>query len=206
MTEKQNQMYFAENPTSQHDEHIIDYQVNGIDLKFTTDAGVFSKLRVDYGSGVLIKKMLDVDFPQNNILDVGTGYGPIGLFAAKFWPKQTVEMIDVNERGLDLAKKNAELNHIDNVAIFSSDTYRNISSAKKYGLILTNPPIRAGKEVVSNILSGAKNHLVTDGVLLVVIQKKQGEPSARKLLTKTFGNCTILKRDKGYYVLQAVNN
>ena len=206
MTEKENQMYFAENPTSQHDEHIIDYQVNGIDLKFTTDAGVFSKLRVDYGSGVLIKKMVDVVFPQNNILDVGTGYGPIGLFAAKFWPKQTVEMIDVNQRGLDLAKKNAELNHIDNVAIFSSDVYSHISSAKKYGLILTNPPIRAGKEVVSNILSGAKNHLVTDGVLLVVIQKKQGEPSARKLLTKTFGNCTILKRDKGYYVLQAVNN
>ena len=206
MTEKQNQMYFAENPTSQHDEHIIDYQVNGIDLKFTTDAGVFSKLRVDYGSGVLIKKMLDVDFPQNNILDVGTGYGPIGLFAAKFWPKQTVEMIDVNQRGLDLAKKNAEINHVNNIAIFSSDVYSHISSAKKYGLILTNPPIRAGKEVVSNILSGAKNHLVTDGVLLVVIQKKQGEPSARKLLTKTFGNCTILKRDKGYYVLQAVNN
>ena len=206
MTEKENQMYFAENPTSQHDEHIIDYQVNGIDLKFTTDAGVFSKLRVDYGSGVLIKKMLDVDFPQNNILDIGTGYGPIGLFAAKFWPKQTVEMIDVNQRGLDLAKKNAELNHIDNVAIFSSDVYSNIASEKKYGLILTNPPIRAGKKVVSNILSGAKNYLVTDGVLLVVIQKKQGEPSARKLLTKTFGNCTILKRDKGYYVLQAVNN
>lgn len=206
MTEKENQMYFTENPTSQHDEHIIDYQVNGIDLKFTTDAGVFSKLRVDYGSGVLIKKMVDVEFPSSNILDVGTGYGPIGLFAAKFWPKQTVEMIDVNLRGLDLAKKNAEINHVNNVAIFSSDAYSNIASAKKYGLILTNPPIRAGKKVVSNILSGAKNHLVTDGVLLVVIQKKQGEPSARKLLTKTFGNCTILKRDKGYYVLQAVNN
>ena len=206
MTEKENQMYFTENPTSQHDEHIIDYQVSGIDLKFTTDAGVFSKLRVDYGSGVLIKKMVDVVFPQNDILDVGTGYGPIGLFAAKFWPKQTVEMIDVNERGLDLAKKNAEINHVNNVAIFSSDVYSNIASAKKYGLILTNPPIRAGKKVVSNILSGAKNHLVSEGVLLVVIQKKQGEPSARKLLTKTFGNCTILKRDKGYYVLQAVNN
>ena len=206
MTEKENQMYFTENPTSQHDVHIIDYQVNGIDLKFTTDAGVFSKLRVDYGSGVLIKKMVDVEFPPSNILDVGTGYGPIGLFAAKFWPKQTVEMIDVNERGLDLAKQNAEVNHIHNVAIFSSDIYSNISPAKKYGLILTNPPIRAGKKVVSNILSGAKNHLVSDGVLLVVIQKKQGEPSARKLLTKTFGNCTILKRDKGYYVLHAVNN
>ena len=73
MTEKENQMYFTENPTPQHDVHIIDYQVNGIDLKFTTDAGVFSKLRVDYGSGVLIKKMVDVVFPPSNIIDVGTG-------------------------------------------------------------------------------------------------------------------------------------
>lgn len=206
MTEQNNQMYYAENPTSQHDEHVVDYRVNDIDLKFTTDAGVFSKMRVDYGSGVLIKKMPDVNFPSNNILDVGTGYGPLGLFAAKFWPTQTVEMVDVNQRGLDLAKKNAELNHIDNVAIFVSDVYSNIAPEKKYGLIVTNPPIRAGKKVVSNILSGAKSHLVGGGVLLVVIQKKQGEPSARKLLTKTFGNCTILKRDKGYYVLQAVNN
>ena len=206
MTEQNNQMYYAENPTSQHDEHVVDYRVNDIDLKFTTDAGVFSKMRVDYGSGVLIKKMADVNFPSNNILDVGTGYGPLGLFAAKFWPTQTVEMVDVNQRGLDLAKKNAELNHIDNVAIFVSDVYSNIAPEKKYGLIVTNPPIRAGKTVVSNILSGAKSHLVGGGVLLVVIQKKQGEPSARKLLTKTFGNCTILKRDKGYYVLQAVKN
>ena len=206
MTEQNNQMYYAENPTSQHDEHVVDYRVNDIDLKFTTDAGVFSKMRVDYGSGVLIKKMPDVNFPSNNILDVGTGYGPLGLFAAKFWPTQTVEMVDVNQRGLDLAKKNAELNHIDNVAIFVSDVYSNIAPEKKYGLIVTNPPIRAGKTVVSNILSGAKSHLVGGGVLLIVIQKKQGEPSARKLLTKTFGNCTILKRDKGYYVLQAVNN
>ncbi|MBI0110483.1 class I SAM-dependent methyltransferase [Lactobacillus sp. W8093] len=206
MTEQNNQMYYAENPTSQHDEHVVDYRVNDIDLKFTTDAGVFSKMRVDYGSGVLIKKMADVNFPSNNILDVGTGYGPLGLFAAKFWPTQTVEMVDVNQRGLDLAKKNAELNHIDNVAIFVSDVYSNIAPEKKYGLIVTNPPIRAGKTVVSNILFGAKSHLVGGGVLLVVIQKKQGEPSARKLLTKTFGNCTILKRDKGYYVLQAVNN
>ncbi|UZX31029.1 class I SAM-dependent methyltransferase [Lactobacillus helsingborgensis] len=206
MTDQNNQMYYAENPTSQHDEHVVDYRVNDIDLKFTTDAGVFSKMRVDYGSGVLIKKMPDVNFPSNNILDVGTGYGPLGLFAAKFWPTQTVEMVDVNQRGLDLAKKNAELNHIDNVAIFVSDVYSNIAPEKKYGLIVTNPPIRAGKTVVSNILSGAKSHLVGGGVLLVVIQKKQGEPSARKLLTKTFGNCTVLKRDKGYYVLQAVNN
>lgn len=206
MTDKENQMYFTENPTSEHNERVIDYQVNGIDLKFTTDAGIFSKTRVDYGSGVLIKEMANIDFPQNNILDIGTGYGPIGLFAAKFWPDQTVDMVDINQRGLVLAKENAAVNGIKNVNIYKSNVYDKVSDEPKFGLIVTNPPIRAGKSVVSNILNGAKGHLVQNGVLLVVIQKKQGEPSARKLLIKTFGNCVILKRDKGYYVLQAVNN
>ena len=204
MTNNDNQMYFAENPNTAHDERIVDYHIDGIDLKFNTDAGVFSKLRVDYGSGVLIKSMKDIDFPKENILDVGTGYGPIGLFAAKFWPDQVVDMIDVNERGLDLAKRNAQLNHIDNVNIYASDIYSQVD--KRYGLILTNPPIRAGKKVVSTILAEAKEHLVKAGVLLVVIQKKQGEPSARKLMEATFGNCEIVTRDKGYYILKAINN
>lgn len=206
MTEKENQMYFATNPTTDHDEHTIHYQINGTTLHFKTDAGVFSKMRVDYGSGVLIKNMAQLIFPPRNILDVGTGYGPLGLFAAQFWPEQTVEMVDVNERGLNLARQNAEMNNIKNVKIYQSDVYDQIASDKKFGLIVTNPPIRAGKTVVSNILTGAKNHLVQNGQLLVVIQKKQGEPSARKLLKDTFGNCTILARDKGYYILQAVND
>lgn len=206
MSDQENQMYYAANPTAKHDEHIIDYQINNIDLKFTTDAGVFSKMRVDYGSGVLIKQMAEVDFPSSNILDVGAGYGPIGLFAAKFWPEQTVDLVDVNERGLNLVAQNAEVNGITNVNIYKSDVYDEVPSERKFGLIITNPPIRAGKKVVSSILAGAKDHLVEDGVLLVVIQKKQGEPSARKLLKETFGNCTILIRDKGYYVLQAVNS
>ncbi|MDF7681953.1 class I SAM-dependent methyltransferase [Lactobacillus sp. ESL0679] len=206
MANEKNQMYFAANPTAKHDEHVVDYHVGGVDLKFNTDAGVFSKMRVDYGSGVLIKAMADVTFPASNILDVGAGYGPLGLFAAKFWPEQTVDLVDVNERGLELARKNAELNHISNVTIYQSDIYQNVPDEKKFGLILTNPPIRAGKKVVSGILAGAKDHLVANGVLLVVIQKKQGEPSTRKLLNATFGNCTVVTRDKGYYILQAVNS
>lgn len=204
MTEK-NQMYFATDPTAKHDEHVVDYHVGDIDLKFTTDAGVFSKMRVDYGSGVLIKAMQEVEFPEKNILDVGTGYGPIGLFAAKFWLKQKVEMVDVNERGLALAQKNAAYNQIENVDIHSSDVYSDIHG-QSFGLIVTNPPIRAGKKVVSAIIAEAKEHLTDGGVLLVVIQKKQGEPSARKLMQETYGNCEILTRDKGYYILKAVKN
>lgn len=199
-----NQMYYAEHPDAAHDEHVVDYHVDEIDLKFNTDAGVFSKMRVDYGSGVLIKTMKQVEFPPVGILDVGTGYGPLGLFAAKFWPEQQVDMTDVNERSLALAQKNAELNHILNAHIFQSNVYAQVN--KEYGLIITNPPIRAGKKIVSKILSEANSHLIKNGVLLVVIQKKQGEPSARKLLQATYGNCEILKRDKGYYILKAVKN
>ena len=206
MSKQENQMYFATDPTAKHDEHIIDYHVDGIDLKFNTDAGVFSKMRVDYGSGVLIKAMKDISFPKANILDVGTGYGPIGLFAAKFWPDQEVDMIDVNERGLNLARENAKVNNIENVNIYASNCYEQIDNDKKFGLILTNPPIRAGKKVVNEILIGANEHLVSGGVLLVVIQKKQGEPSARKNMINTYGNCEILTRDKGYYILISIKN
>lgn len=202
MNEK-NQMYFATDPNAKHDEHIVDYKIDEIDLKFTTDAGVFSKMRIDYGSGVLIKAMKQMAFPKSNILDVGTGYGPIGLFAAKFWPDQQVEMVDVNERGLDLAKRNAKTNQITNVDIHSSDIYSDIHG-QNFGLIVTNPPIRAGKKVVSSIIANADNYLTIGGILLVVIQKKQGEPSARKLMKEVYGNCEIVIRDKGYYILKAV--
>ncbi|GFZ27290.1 hypothetical protein LCB40_11700 [Lactobacillus corticis] len=151
----------------------------------------------------MIKTMKDVAFPAKGILDLGCGYGPIGLFAAKFWPDQTVEMVDVNERSLALAQNNARTNGITNVNIHQSNVYEQLAG-KSYGLILTNPPIRAGKQVVSAMLAGANDHLVDGGMILVVIQKKQGEPSARKLLTATFGNCEILARDKGYYILKAV--
>lgn len=200
-----NQMYFASQPKAKHDEHVVDYHVANVDLKFNTDAGVFAKTRVDYGTGVLIKAMTHVSFPKGNILDVGTGYGPLGLFAAKFWPDSQVEMVDVNQRALALAQKNAALNHIQNVKIYSSNVYDSLNNEKKFSLILSNPPIRAGKKVVNAILTGAKRHLIKDGVLLIVIQKKQGEPSARRLLTRVYDNCEIVKRDKGYYILKAIN-
>jgi 16S rRNA (guanine1207-N2)-methyltransferase len=162
-------------------------------------AAFFSKMRVDYGTGVLLEQMSLLEKPTS-VLDLGCGYGPLGLFAAAWWPKIRVDMVDVNERALALARKNARANGLG-VNIFSSDGYAQVQD--RYDLIVTNPPIRAGKKVVSAFLSEAVKHLNPGGKLLVVIQKKQGEPSAKKLMTKTFGNCQILKRDKGYYILQS---
>ncbi|EEU20705.2 class I SAM-dependent methyltransferase [Lactobacillus mulieris] len=196
------EQYFTENPNTKHDLRVIDYHLAGIDLKLTTDAGVFSKNRVDYGSGVLIRNMLEENPVSGNILDVGCGYGPIGLFAAKKWPDRQVDMVDVNERAMDLARKNAEVNGVTNVNIFASSVYENVD--KQYAMILTNPPIRAGKNIVSEILEKSYEHLLVGGKLLVVIQKKQGAPSAKKLMETTFGNCEIVERDKGYYILRSV--
>lgn len=196
------EQYFTENPTVDHDEHHVNYHLNGINLNLTTDAGVFSKNRVDYGSGVLIEQMLEQDLPGGNILDVGCGYGPIGLFAAKKWPDRQVDMVDVNERAMDLARRNAAANGAGNVNIFASDRYQAVTG--QYAMIVTNPPIRAGKAIWSSILSEAKEHLLDGGILLVVIQKKQGAPSAKKLMAASLGNCEILTRDKGYYILKSV--
>ncbi|MCH3984135.1 MAG: class I SAM-dependent methyltransferase [Lactobacillus delbrueckii] len=196
------EQYFTENPTVDHDEHHVNYHLNGINLNLTTDAGVFSKNRVDYGSGVLIEQMLDQELPGGNILDVGCGYGPIGLFAAKKWPGRQVDMVDVNERAMDLARRNAAANGAGNVNIFASDRYQEVSG--QYAMIVTNPPIRAGKAIWSSILSEAKDYLTDGGILLVVIQKKQGAPSAKKLMAASLGNCEILTRDKGYYILKSV--
>ncbi|QGT61729.1 class I SAM-dependent methyltransferase [Lactobacillus delbrueckii] len=196
------EQYFTENPTVDHDEHHVNYHLNGINLNLTTDAGVFSKNRVDYGSGVLIEQMLDQELPGGNILDVGCGYGPIGLFAAKKWPGRLVDMVDVNERAMDLARRNAAANGAGNVNIFFSDRYQEVFG--QYAMIVTNPPIRAGKAIWSSILSEAKGHLTDGGILLVVIQKKQGAPSAKKLMAASLGNCEILTRDKGYYILKSV--
>lgn len=196
------EQYFTENPTVEHDEHHVNYHLNGINLNLTTDAGVFSKNRVDYGSGVLIEQMMEQDLPGGNILDVGCGYGPIGLFAAKKWPDRQVDMVDVNERAMDLARRNAAANGAGNVNIFASDRYQAVTG--QYAMIVTNPPIRAGKAIWSSILTEAKDHLTDGGILLVVIQKKQGAPSAKKLMAASLGNCEILTRDKGYYILKSV--
>ncbi|MCI1633313.1 MAG: class I SAM-dependent methyltransferase [Liquorilactobacillus nagelii] len=195
--------YFSQNPEVIHHEKERTVQLLGTQLNFITDNGVFSKNRIDYGSKVLLQATEKILFPlQAKILDVGCGYGAIGLTLAKKYPSARIDLIDVNQLALELAKKNAEVNQISNVKIWSSDIYTQVP-AQDYQLIITNPPIRAGKKVVHAILTQAFEHLQIGGQLLAVIQKKQGAPSAQKKLQTVFGNCQVIMRDKGYFVLQS---
>lgn len=197
-----NSFYYSKNPDVESKPITWDFSLLGNNLTFTSDNGVFSKHTVDYGSRVLVKNINYGIIPDGKLLDMGTGYGPIGISIAKAFPECQIDMVDVNELALELAKKNAADNQVKNVHIFESNIYEAIS--EKYAAIFTNPPVRAGKKVVDEMISGAVDHLIDDGTLTVVLQKKQGAPSAKKLMADLFGNCKILKRDKGYYILQSV--
>lgn len=191
-------MYYEENPMVAHDIQEISVQLLGASLSFLTDAGVFSKRMVDYGSQVLLKSL---DFQKGaRVLDVGCGYGPIGLTLAKVF-QVDVTMVDINRRALELAEKNASRNGIS-ACIFQSNVYEEVTDT--YHHIVSNPPIRAGKSVVHEVIEGAFRHLLEQGTLTIVIQKKQGAPSAKKKMEEVFGNCQIIKKDKGYYILESV--
>ncbi len=194
--------YYSQNPNVESNPQVITFELRGHSFRFKTDQGVFSKKEVDFGSRTLIEafRLPEVEGP---LLDVGCGYGPIGLSLAKEFGDREVHMVDVNERALSLAKENAEENHVENVNIYQSDRYSNVS-IKNFAAILTNPPIRAGKETVHSILIDSYNYLVENGELWVVIQKKQGAPSAMDKMEELFSNVEVVARNKGYYILKSV--
>lgn len=197
--------YYDENPEVESEELLFTYSYDSHDLELVTDAGVFSKGKIDFGSDLLVKTFLKTypPGPTKNIIDVGCGYGPIGLMIAKVSPHHEVTMVDVNQRALNLSRKNKKRNRIENVEVKESDGLSQVED-NTYDFALTNPPIRAGKEVVHRILEDAYVKLKLGGELFVVIQKKQGMPSAKKKMQDTFGNVEVLEKSKGYYILRSV--
>ena len=190
-------MYFAENPDAEHDIHELKVQLLGQKMTFLTDAGVFSKKMIDYGSQALLKCL---DFhKQESVLHVGCGHGTLGLTLVKAKEVEAT-LVDINQRALDLARQNAERNQVL-ATIFQSNIYQNVEG--RFHHIISNPPIRAGKQIVHEVITGSYTHLLDGGDLTIVIQKKQGAPSAKAKMEEVFGNCEILKKDKGYYILRS---
>lgn len=193
--------YYSRSQNVSSDPSYWDYTLKENKFRFKTDNGVFSKKEVDFGSRVLIEAFT---YPEvdGDILDVGCGYGPIGLSIAKDAKDRKVHMVDVNERALALAKENAALNQIDNVVIYESDRLLQVKGNKFAG-ILTNPPIRAGKKIVHDIFEQSYEHLINNGELWVVIQKKQGAPSTLEKLEQLFQEVDVVEKKKGYFIIKA---
>lgn len=191
--------YYTNQPEVAHDRKKWTFPLRGKHFTFITDSNVFSKGTVDFGSRVLIDAFDDTELPEGSILDVGCGYGPIGLSLAHSSGRH-VEMVDVNERAVDLAKENAELNGIKHVTIYPSNIYDDVEN-NQFAAVVSNPPIRAGKKVVHEIISGSYDKLAKSGTLTIVIQKKQGAPSAQKKMEEIFGNAEIITKEKGYFII-----
>ena len=171
--------------------------VLGKKFTFLTDNGVFSKDGLDFGSRLLLES-IPLEEVGGKILDMGCGYGVFGIVISKLTSAH-VDMVDVNLRALHLATRNAKENSVSNVNIFESNVYENVSS--KYSSIITNPPIRAGKKIVYDIVMNARNYLEDDGKLFLVIRKEQGAKSLIVDLEKIY-NVDILKKSKGFFIIK----
>lgn len=195
--------YFSQIPQSESSPKTWSYQLRGREYTFTSDYGVFSKNEIDYGSRVLIGEYIEPRI-SGSVLDLGCGYGPIGITIADTYPDRHVVLADLNKRAVDLARRNAIQNRLENIECVESDRFSNLANYT-FASIVTNPPIRAGKKVVHAMIEESKPALEKNGELWLVIQKKQGAPSAKEKIMNIFGNVEVITRDKGYFIFKAIN-
>lgn len=191
--------YFTNDENLKSEFRNINYSFGPTPFVFLSDNGVFSKNKIDYGSKVLVETYLKNNSESKKVLDVGCGYGFIGIVISKI-TNSYVTMVDINKRAVHLAKMNIDSLKVNANALVS-DTYENITD--KFDVIITNPPIRAGKEKVLEILLNAKDYLNEDGKLYYVIRKDQGAKSISEKLKDVY-EIELLKKDKGFYVFKAI--
>ena len=189
--------YYTSTPTSAHEVRSFRAVFAGRVLAFDTDAGVFSKQHVDPGSELLCGALPD-DL-SGDVLDMGCGWGAMTVLTLARFPKLNITMADVNERALSLAVANVEKNHMQARAVLS-DGFERIEGM--FDAVITNPPIRAGKAVIYKMFEDAKAHLKPGGMLVLVIRKQQGAPSALKFLKTLYARAEVIARDGGYWIIR----
>ena len=200
------EQYFTKNPTTEKEIYKFDWNIGKDRFNFYSSNSVFSKSGMDFGSMLLVETVIrENEGFQGSILDLGCGYGPMGITLAKLLNDPYVTMSDVNERALELCLMNAKENKVEErVKVVSSSAFESINDS--FDIIVTNPPIRAGKDVVFSFYEGAYEHLNEGGRLYVVIQKKQGAPSTKARLEGLFGNCEVAEKKSGYFIFRAVKD
>ena len=192
--------YYTNDNLYSGSEYKFNYTFKGKEFTFIASDAVFSKKRVDFGTNLLINSLEDLS--NMKILDLGCGVGVIGILVAKGFENTNVLMSDVNIHALTLANKNIELNHINNASVVESSLYEKINDT--FDVIISNPPIRAGKQIVHGVIKEGFSHLNNGGMVYVVIQKKQGAESLKKVMEETFGNVYVINKDNGYMIYKSV--
>ena len=188
--------YFDNDNNIKHNKKIIEFYFNDKKYNLYSDNGVFSKDKFDYGTRLLLDS-IDISKLSGNVLDLGCGIGVVGIILGTINKNINIDMVDINERAISLVRDNLTLNKVK-ANVFSSDVYSNVN--KKYDYIITNPPIRAGKEVVRKFLFGGYDYLNDNGMLYFVMRKDHGVKSMIKELESKY-NVTIVNKDKGFYIV-----
>ena len=191
--------YFSQKPSSAHEARAFVYHYQNRALRFETDAGVFSKSRVDRGTA-LLHGALPMSF-DGRALDLGCGWGAIGVWMAAMWPSAQVVMADINERAVHLAKENIRRNGLT-AEVIQSDGLSSVSGM--FDLIATNPPIRAGKAVIFRLYEHSVSSLNVGGALYIVIQKKQGAESTLSLIRQLMADVAVIEKSGGYWVIRGI--
>ena len=192
--------YFENDNNLKEDKKIINVDMFGKGFRFSTNSGVFSKDKVDYGTKLLLNNIV-IHKKSGKLLDLGCGYGVLGVILGENYKNLDIDMVDVNERAVTLANYNLQLNGVNGVNCYVSNIYEGVSS--KYDYIVTNPPIRAGKDVLLQFLVGSYDYLVSDGQLWFVMRKDHGAKTMILRLQELF-DVQIVCRDKGFYIVKCV--
>ena len=192
-----NDHYYTANPTSAHDEWQIEAEVLGNHLRFTTDAGVFSRDGLDKGTELLLNALPEL---AGRVLDLGCGWGAVGVALGKRYPGLEIVMTDINTRAVELARRNLAANGVA-AEVAQGDGFAAVTG--EFDAIVTNPPIRAGKAVIYALFSRARDFLKPGGALYVVIRKQQGAPSALKYLREIYAEAEVIDRSGGFHVIRA---
>jgi 16S rRNA (guanine1207-N2)-methyltransferase len=198
--------YFKQDPALKSKPGLFTTRIQGIDFVFKTDRGVFSKRKLDFGSELLIHTFIkDMEGKKTDgmeLLDLGCGYGVVGIIIKRVFPGISLHMTDIHPGALDIAKANCEENFIRYPSIFCSDALQGVENC--YDIILTNPPIRAGKTTVFRFYEESYHHLKPQGILYVVIRNQQGAASTRTKLQELFDHHETIAIKAGYRVFKCV--
>lgn len=192
--------YFAALPKSKAKLGIVRTSLRGEPFEFLTASSVFSKKRVDLGTRLLIDAMV---LPETGaVLDVGCGYGAVGIVAAASNSRLRVVMTDVNMRAVHLARQNVEINKVNNAEVRCGYLYEPVKDLT-FNCVLSNPPVSAGMETVKDIITEAPKVMAHEATFQMVIRSKIGAKTLPSVFNETFGNCAVLARESGYRVLIA---
>ena len=193
-----NDHYYTAAPQSAHKPAQVSFDYRGHSLTFATDSGVFSRTELDRGTEVLLDALPET--VAGSVLDMGCGYGVIGVAVGKHWPETQITMADINQRACSLSRDNARANGVL-AEVLESDGYEKVLD-RRYDLILQNPPIRAGKAVIYKMFADASHCLNPGGELWLVIRKQQGAPSAMTYLKTLFETVEAVEKKSGFWILR----